>query len=597
MNYNKVVDNSIVKAPKVRRSIIDIPFKSDLTCELGKLIPVYQYDVVPGTSIKMKALAQVRTLNPFKVPNFDNLVCEFFWWFTPYRICWAGFQRFLSGSNSDDLLPNVDINLYGLDGGLPVDWSRDAVGNNNLINIDDGGGTYLPCENVTPGSIWDYMGVPVPNAGTIQKGDYYIINNALPFMAYNLIWNENFRDENLMDQMPFGFNQSYFVPSQFFSLLPVCKKRDLFSTSLIKPQKGNAVSISLGSTAPVVFNDMDLIVNTSPNVLVGEAANPIKFANSSGISPSNRFPYFNSEGTLISATTSGETTSTPDGLHPTNLFVDPSLSKVSAYADLSQAQAVDISQLRTLVQAQKYLEMLAIGGTRYDEYLEVFYGVSTGDRSLQKPEFLGSAAVDLNIQEVVKTASEESLGFTGARSNSVDSAGHWTKSFTEYGIVQCFMCIRQKYNTYQQGLNPMLDIKTRLDFHNPVFNYISYQPLKNKLIYMTADNQENANEEAFGFQEPWQRYKSMPNQVHGDLLSNAGNTTLDYWNMADYYAGLPHLGSDWIKSTDVNLKRALLIPQGETAPVRPFVVNFRAKARTTLPIPVNSIPGLMDHIL
>lgn len=560
MNYNKVVNFEKVPAPKMRRSVIEQLFKNDLTAQLGKIIPVMTMEVTPGSNFDIKAMSQVRLLTPFRVPNFDNLEASFYWFFTPYRLCWFQFENFLAGSDS----------VFNYHGGNPDDWDVDVSGAFDLPYI------LVPTSEVIPGSIWDYMGVPVLPESDRSSEKFIKINNGLPFGAINLIFNEYFRDENLDNSIDTNYVNNEWDYSSYF-LLSANKKRDVFTTSLIKPQKGNALTFSLGSIAPVV---------ASKDV---HESGEIRMYRQGSLGQNEKQPlYVGESGNLFQGESSEYTPSQHDYLDMTNLV-----------ADLSSLQSIDVSQLRILVQCQRFMERLAYGGSRYGEIIYSFFGTNPGDNRLQRPEFLGMSTIDINTQEVVQTSSNNNtdlFGSTGARSNSIGNAGSVHKAFTEFGVIQCLMVIRQKTNTYQQGLKPLLDTKTRLDFYWPVFSHISYQPVKNKFIYcLSEEDGENWNNESFGFNEPYIFLKTMPNEVHGDMLTNSGASSLDYWHYADYYDTNPYLGSQWLKSTDSNLRRALLIPSGSDTPVRPFAVNFRVKAKVTSLIPINSEPGYLDH--
>ena len=265
-------------------------------------------------------------------------------------------------------------------------------------------------------------------------------------------------------------------------------------------------------------------------------------------------------------------------------------SGLTGTANLAQATAATVSQLRQAFAIQRLYERDARGGTRYTEILKSHFGVSSPDGRLQRSEYLGGKRVPINVTQVVQTSSTDSVspqGNTAAFSLTGDVSDSFTKSFTEHGYLFCFVCVRNE-NTYQQGIERMWNRKRRFDFYWPALANISEQAILNKEIYAQGTAEDN---EVFGYQEAWAEYRYKPSRVSGAFRSNY-NGTLDSWHYADYYDSLPVLSDSFIRSSKTNVDRTLAV---QSDVEDQFIADFYFNIKSVRPMPVYSVPGLIDH--
>ena len=274
------------------------------------------------------------------------------------------------------------------------------------------------------------------------------------------------------------------------------------------------------------------------------------------------------------------------------------LDITSASVDLSNATAATINQLRQAFAIQRLYEKDARGGTRYIEVIKSHFNVDSPDARLQRPEYLGGKRISLNISQVLQT------GETGATSPQANVAAYsltgdasslFTKGFTEHGIVIGLACVRTE-KTYQQGLNKIFSRRRRFDYYWPTLSHLGEQAILNKEIYAQGNSVLDANnkvidDQAFGYQEAWAEYRYKPSQVTGQMRSNATGS-LDVYHFADDYNSLPQLGDSWIVEDKANIDRCLAFG---SAVADQFIADFYFKFRSARPMPVNSIPGLIDH--
>ncbi|MDI9336464.1 MAG: major capsid protein, partial [Gammaproteobacteria bacterium] len=427
-----------------------------------------------------------------------------------------------------------------------------------------------PTGGYTTNSLQDYMGLPTVNqigaAATIS-------HSALHLRAYNLIWNQWFRDQNLQDSVPVPTDDGPDTYSDF-TLLRRGKRHDYFTSALPWPQKGDAVSIPLGTTAPVLSTGTNIYLSTNTsnytniatNTDWGAAFRPIS---TGGGSLDNSTPFKFTGGTVSGVSAAG------------------------LYADLSDATAATINALRESFQVQRLLERDARGGTRYTEIIRSHFGVISPDARLQRPEYLGGGSTPIIINPVAQTSG---TGLTGGTSPLGNLAGvgtalasnhGFTQSFTEHGVIIGMVSIRADLN-YQQGLRRMWNRKTRYDFYFPVFAHLGEQEVLNKEIYATGTS---TDDQVFGYQERWAEYRYHPSQITGYFRSTAP-TTLDAWHLAQKFTALPTLSDTFIEDRPP-VDRVVAI--GESANGKQFIFDSFFQIRTARPMPLYSVPGLIDH--
>lgn len=501
---------------------------------VGDIIPFYVDEVLPGDTFQIDTSKVVRLQTPI-TPFMDNIYLDTYYFFVPNRIVWEHWKQFQGENTESAWLPTTEYTIP-------------------QITAPEGG--------FAEGTIADYFGIPTKVSG--------LSVNALPFRAYAMICNEWFRDQNLCDPLNIplsdatvvGVNTGNFVTDVAKGGLPykAAKYHDYFTSALPAPQKGADVGIGLAGRANVLTDSAGIGVSTLE----------------SGFTPDGEVVGYN--GKLLVGTSS-------PGYPKKPLSIDSGL-----FADLGTASAVTINELRLAFQMQKLLEKDARGGTRYIEILKSHFGVTSPDARLQRPEYLGGNRVPISVSQTIQTSQttqESPLGDTGAYSLTVDSHSDFTRSFTEHGFVIGLMVARYDH-TYQYGLERQWSRKTRFDYYFPVLANIGEQAIKNKEIYATGTN---ADDEVFGYQEAWADYRYKPSRVTGEMRSNSSKT-LDFWHVADKYSELPKLSAAWIFEDKSNVDRVLEVT---SSVANQLFADIYIRNYTTRPMPLYSIPGLVDH--
>lgn len=536
MHKNKSVSThkfAMVPRADIPRSSFAIETSHKTTFDAGYLVPVYVDEVLPGDTFNLKMTAFARLSTPL-FPVMDNLHLDSFFFFVPNRLIWENWQKFMGEQNN----PGDSIDYL-----IPQ--------------------TTSPTGGYLTNSLQDYMGLPTVNqigaAATIS-------HSALHLRAYNLIWNQWFRDQNLQDSVPVPTDDGPDTYSDF-TLLRRGKRHDYFTSALPWPQKGDPVSLPLGTSAPVLSDGNPFYVNTSAGQSrVGSYADWGK-----------RIVAIDTTMQYDEAYKLGKTDGTGTGL----------------YADLSDATASTINALRESFQVQRLLERDARGGTRYTEIIRSHFGVISPDARLQRPEYLGGGSTPIIINPVAQTSG---TGLTGGTSPLGNLAGvgtalasnhGFTQSFTEHGVIIGMVSIRADLN-YQQGLRRMWNRKTRYDFYFPVFAHLGEQEVLNKEIYATGTS---TDDQVFGYQERWAEYRYHPSQISGYFRSTAP-TTLDAWHLAQKFTALPTLSDTFIEDRPP-VDRVVAI--GSAANGKQFIFDSFFQIRTARPMPLYSVPGLIDH--
>lgn len=547
----------------ISRSTFERSSSVKLTFNVGDIIPFYVDEVLPGDSFHVRTSKIVR-MQTLLTPLMDNIYLDTYYFFVPNRLVWEHWREFNGENTQSAWLPETQYEVP-------------------QITSPTGGW------NV--GTIADYMGIPTGVAG--------LSVNALPFRAYSLVMNEWFRDENLTDPLVTpvddatvqGVNTGNYIQDVAKGGLPfkAAKYHDYFTSALPAPQKGPDVMVPVAAGA-----DSYLPVSTPATSNGRHEA--LKFSPTSGTLQNNAL--YSSGGNLYTAKASGiydpsaragggvntevSISYNPlTGLYPSNLF-----------ADFSSAQAVStsINSLRMAFQIQKMYEKDARGGTRYIEILKSHFGVTSPDARLQRPEYLGGNRIPININQVVQnseTTSTSPQGNTAAYSLTSDSHSDFRKSFVEHGFVLGLMVARYDH-TYQQGIERFWSRKSRFDYYWPVFANIGEQAIKNKEIFAQG---KPVDDEVFGYQEAWADYRYKPSRVCGEMRSSYAQS-LDVWHLADYYQKLPSLSDAWIREDGATVDRVLAVSSRVSAQL---FADIFIQNRSTRPMPVYSVPGLVDH--
>ena len=508
----KIFDTILVNKPN--KNAFDLSHERKMSMNMGDLVPCFVQEVIPGDKFKVNMEHLIR-FQPLLAPIMHRVNVYTHFFFVPNRIIWNEFEKFITGGEDGQQEP-VFPRLYG-----------------------DIGNDY----DTTPfktGSLADYLGIPCTNYNT---GDNPVNNfsvSALPFRAYQLIYNEYYRDQNLTPPIEFSKGSGYINPesADWVNLLNLRKRaweKDYFTSALPWAQRGTELTIpTVSGYANVISNE------TYPKFAPGplSAASPIQ---------------------------------QPNGILTNGLGESLKFSNSGLKTDLTNAPRTSINELRQAFQIQKWLEKSARGGARYIEQILSHFGIKSSDARLQRPEYLGGGKTPVIISEVLQTSATESGSAQGNMAGhgiSVGNTNSFVKSFEEHGIVLGIMSILPR-TSYQNGLPRIFRKYDKFDYYWPDFAHLGEQAVYNRELFLKYDTLEG-DDTVFGYQPRYSEYRYCPDTVHGDFKGN-----LDYWHMGRKFTAEPALNTSFVTSDPTSRIFAVTDPSSHKLLVQTYC-NFQA---------------------
>lgn len=542
-----------VPQAQIPRSAFNRSHGHKTTMDSGYLVPVLVDEVLPGDTHTVNAAMMARLSTPL-VPSMDNLYCDFFFFFVPYRLLWTNWVKLMGeqlnpGDSTDYLCP--------------------------IVNSPGAGGFVAH-------SLADYFGIPTGVNFAAGKGP-----QAFAFRAYNLIWNEWFRDQNLQTRATQNTGDGPDASADYV-LKRRGKRHDYFTSCLPWPQKpGPGAAYASGVTLP-----LGGYANVASSAFLssgsGVPASVAQFMQFQATGATSGVPL-KLTATGASAAVQIDTTAM-GGAPAVGQMKMNSLPNGVLFADLAAATGATINAIRQAFQIQHLLERDARGGTRYTEIVRSHFGVVSPDQRLQRPEYLGGGTVPVMFHPVAQTAPKAAAGTLTPQGNlaafaTVHASGvGFHKSFVEHGVLLGLVCIRSDLS-YQQGMHRMWSRRSRFDFYWPAFAHLGEQAVLNKEIYADA----SANDElVFGYQERYSEYRYAGSKITGEFRSTFA-TPLDVWHYAQKFTALPTLGDTFIQETPPVVRNQAVTTEPE------FFVDVHFSMRSIRPMPTYSVPGLLDH--
>lgn len=496
----------------VPRSSFDLSEGHLTTFDSGYLIPFYWNYTYPGDIFRVRAQAFMRCSSPLDFPLMDNARVTIHWWSAPIRILWDNFRKFFGEQ---------------VDPGDSIDYTVP---------------TFTSSYTVVAGDFYSYTGLPIGKANVLQG------TSALVGRAYNRTYNYHYRDQNLIDSVVENTGDGPDVAGDY-SILRRGKRHDYFTSCLPSPQKGDAVELPLGTTAPVQGSSA---VSAGSKVLVqhGSVSGDVWELD---VGASAQLEY---DSTLTTGS---------------NLEVD-----------LSSATSATINQLRESVMIQQFLERDMRGGTRFGEQIYSHYGVEFQDVRFE-PEYLGGGSAPIIFSPIVnQSGSSGNLGDLSAiGTGSLGGAG-FTKAFTEPCVILGLICVDADLR-YQQGIDRKFLYSTRYDFYWPEFSHLGEQVVENREIWYS--NVPATDTEAFGYQERYAELRTGKSRISGEFLSDH-STPLDSWHLAEDFATLPTLNQTFIESNPP-MDRVMQVTSAHH-----WIAEIYTSVNALRPLPLYGVPGV-----
>lgn len=530
---------------KPKRNKFNLSHDRKMSLEMGRLYPIFCQEVLPSDKFVMSSEILLR-MAPMVAPIMHRINVYTHFFFVPNRIVWNGWEEFITGGEDGNANPEFPYANFGA-----------------TLN----------------GTVVDYMGVQAVNQ-IVPTGKV----NALPFFAFNKIWNEYYRDQNLqaevVDEAVDGDNTTALASTAGVKPPRRAWRHDYFTSALPFAQKGQAVSIPIGDTASLVF-DRDWGDNPVGNM------SKLRMTDESNIPTPDALSLPNTKMSTI-----GGQFNTLENNRSDTYSVDVT---DHTYVDLSSATSNTINDLRRAFRLQEWLEKNARGGSRYVELLQVHFGVKSQDSRLQRPEYLGGGRSPISVSEVLQTSSPQNeddtpQGNLAGHGIGLSKSHQFSRYIQEHGFIIGIMSVMPE-PAYQQGLHRQWSKFDRFDYFWQEFAHIGEQEILSKELYNNPN--ESENEEVFGYTPRYSEYRYIPSTVHGDFKD-----TLNYWHMSRVFNNRPYLNKQFIECAPTDRIFAVQnIPDdgsGEPTPVREWdtvYAHVYHKITAIRPIPKFGIPS------
>lgn len=574
-----------IKLRKLRRNKFKLSHDVKLSMRMGELIPIFCQDVVPGDTFKLNTELLIR-FAPLAAPVMHRINVYTHFFFVPKRLLWSNWKKFITGGESGDEAPAYPrFNMNAISGNS-AQWGV-------LKRL------------FSTGTLADYLGFPVIDSLS-QDGDLRFQEtvsrsfdiDALPFRAYQLIWNEYYRDQNLQEEVDIMKDVDGVVSSasgtdveRVRALMSLQKRawtKDYFTSALPFTQRGEQVTLPLVGNGELYAKDTAIHkgkVSVNYDPYLDQGTDQRVFHPSSAVL-SNGQP---ANGTLSATTGTVKQGSTDVAIGNSQCYyTDVDSLKEHVGVDLSNVSAATINELRRAIKAQEYLEATARGGSRYIEYIQSIFGVKSSDARLQRPEYLGGGKQPVLISDVMSTAQTDGkpIATPAGAAASLGKTHSFKRYFEEFGYVIGIMSVLP-VPAYQQGMPKQFMKFDRYDHYIPQFANLGEQEIRTTELYFDptpSSGVADINDKLFGYAPRYAEYKFINSSVHGDF-----RTSLKYWHMGRIFGSQPALNASFIQSDPTERVFAVT---SEDDPFDKLWVNIHHNCVALRPMPKYGTPQI-----